>query len=181
MTSLAAILVDIMTARSQCRAERCPVTIVSGGQTGVDRGALDAAMALGAHCGGWCPQGRLAEDGIIDARYPLRQLPGGGYLERTRRNVLDSDGTLAVTYGPASGGTAATIECCREFGRPLLVVDATVTDPTTAAGQVAGFLDRESIRRLNVAGPRASGEPGAYAYAYALVCAVLELRDREGR
>lgn len=181
MTSLDAILAAIMTARSQSRARREPVTIVSGGQTGVDRGALDAALALGAPCGGWCPQGRLAEDGVIDARYPLRELPGGGYLERTRRNVLDSDGTVAVTFGPPSGGTARTIEFCREFGRPLLVVDAAVTDPAAAAAELAGFLERESIRSLNVAGPRASGEPGAYAYARALLSAVLVLRSGEDR
>lgn len=179
MTSLDAILAGIMTTRSQSWAGRRPVTIVSGGQTGVDRGALDAAMALGAPCDGWCPEGRFAEDGVIDDRYPLRELPGGGYLERTRQNVLDSDGTLVVTFGPASGGTAKTIEFCRESGRPLLVVDAARTDPVTAAGQVADFLGRESIRRLNVAGPRASGEPGAYAYALELVSAVLELCSRE--
>ena len=170
-----------MTACRKSRAGRHGVTIVSGGQTGVDRGALDAAMAFGAPCRGWCPQGRLAEDGVIDQRYPLRELPGGGYLERTRRNVLDSDGTLVVTFGPASGGTARTIEFCREFGRPMLVVDAAVTDPVAAAGELAGFLDRESIRSLNVAGPRASGAPGAYAYALALVSAVLEIRRREDR
>lgn len=181
MTSLDTILDGTMTASSHFRAGRDPVTIVSGGQTGVDRGALDAAIALGAPCGGWCPQGRLAEDGVIDARYPLRELPGGGYLDRTRRNVLDSDGTLVVTFGPASGGTARTIEFCQELGRPMLVVDAAVTDPAAAAAELAGFLDRESIRSLNVAGPRASGEPGAYAYALALVSAVIELRSGEGR
>jgi len=72
---------------------------ISGGQTGVDRGALDAALDVGAPCGGWCPVGRKAEDGVIAPRYPLVELPGRGYLPRTRRNVLDSDATLVVTFG----------------------------------------------------------------------------------
>src|SRR5210317_1948565 len=80
--------------------------IVSGGQTGVDRGALDAALTLGRVCGGWCPEGRLADDGPIPARYPLQELPGGGYRARTRRNVRDSDATLIVTFGAPTGGTA---------------------------------------------------------------------------
>ena len=67
--------------------------IISGGQTGVDRGALDAALKASISCGGWGPKGRKAEDGPIPERYPLQELPGADYLHRTRRNVVDSDGT----------------------------------------------------------------------------------------
>ena len=79
-----------------------PLRVVCGGQTGVDRGALDAALDLGIPCGGWCPQGRQAEDGIIPARYPLTELSGAGYDRRTRKNVEDSD-TESVQFVTEGG------------------------------------------------------------------------------
>src|SRR5947209_11260398 len=84
--------------------------IVSGGQTGVDRAALDVALELGLPCGGWCPKGRRSEGGRIPERYPLRETTSAAYPARTRRNVLYSDGTLVLTNGPPTGGTALTIE-----------------------------------------------------------------------
>ncbi len=94
-----------------------PEKIVSGGQTGVDRAALDAALALGVPCGGWCPRGRRAEDGEIPARYPLRETPLPTYEQRTEWNVRDADGTLVLTRGPASGGTALTLALAERLGR----------------------------------------------------------------
>ncbi len=149
------------------------VKIVSGGQTGVDRGALDAALTAGAEAGGWCPQGRLAENGPIPACYPLRELPGGDYLARTRRNVQDSDATLIIGFGPLTGGTARTLEFCRLEGRPWLVIDAAQTPVEEALGPLLEFIDRHRVRVLNVAGPRASGEPRAHAYARSLITALL--------
>ena len=146
-----------------------PFRIVSGGQTGVDRGALDAALSLGVPCGGWCPEGRLAEDGVIPTRYPLVELRGAGYEERTRRNAEDSDGTLIITFGRASGGTARTIEICEKLGRPHLVVDAATVLLEYAVGAALRFVQEENIRQLNVAGPRASGEPRGHEYASSLV------------
>lgn len=143
--------------------------IISGGQTGVDRAALDAALSIGVPCGGWCPAGRRAEDGVIPLRYPLTELAGGGYDERTHRNIEDSDATLVVTFGRASGGTARTIEFCRQLARPHLIVDAAIVPLEEAVRRTVQFVTAGSPRRLNVAGPRASGEPRAYAYAYALV------------
>src|SRR6516162_4541079 len=96
-------------------AEVRSFSVVSGGQTGVDRGALDAALGLGVPCGGWCPDGRRAEDGVIPARYPVTELRGAGYEERTHKNVEDSDGTLIITFGQVSGGTARTLEVCRKL------------------------------------------------------------------
>ena len=160
--------------------------IISGGQTGVDRAALDAALSLGVPCGGWCPAGRRAEDGVIPLRYPLSELPGGGYDERTRRNVEDSDATLVVAFGPASGGTARTIEFCRQVGRPHLIVDAAIVPLEEAGRRAVEFVTAGDLRRLNVAGPRASGEPRAHAYAYALVrdlclqCALSSTRGPSG-
>jgi hypothetical protein len=97
--------------------------IISGGQTGVDRGALDAALAFEVECGGWCPAGRLAEDGAIPEHYPVVELANAGYAERTARNVADSDGTLVISKGELFGGTHETIDGCVEMGKPYLVID----------------------------------------------------------
>ncbi len=146
-----------------------PFCVISGGQTGVDRGALDAALDVGVLCGGWCPAGRSAEDGTIPRRYPVTELDDAGYEERTQKNVEDSDGTLVISFGRASGGTARTIEFCQQRGRPYLIVDAGVAPLEEAVRQVVRFVREEGIRELNVAGPRASGEPRGYGYAYALI------------
>ena len=131
--------------------------IVSGGQTGVDRGALDAALVLGLACGGWCPSGRWAEDGPIDPRYPLRETPSRDYPERTEWNVRDSDGTLVLTRGRPKGGTALTIALARRHGRPLLVLDL-AEDPDPA--EVRLWAEAHGVSTLNVAGPRESQQPG---------------------
>ncbi|HHH39143.1 MAG TPA: hypothetical protein ENK50_06175 [Sedimenticola sp.] len=147
--------------------------VVSGGQTGVDRGALDAAMAHGVAVGGWCPEGRLAEDGRIPARYPLRELPGAGYRQRTRQNVIDSEGTLIIHFGPVTGGTRETLLFCEAEGRPCLQVDALCTTPGEALPRVRRFIGKWDLHVLNVAGPRASGEPLAQGYARELVGLLL--------
>jgi hypothetical protein len=97
--------------------------VISGGQTGVDRGALDAALAFEVECGGWCPAGRLAEDGTIPTRYPVMELANAGYAERTARNVTDSDGTLVISKGQPVGGTRETVDRCIEMGKPYLIID----------------------------------------------------------
>ena len=148
--------------------------IISGGQTGVDRGALDAALAADFPCGGWCPEGREAEDGSISDRYPVTVLPGAGYLERTRPNVVDSDGTLVIYFGEISGGTLETVECCDQFKKPVTVLDGSAIDPATAATKAADFVRSNAIRTLNVAGPRESGYPGARAYAEQVVGRLLQ-------
>jgi hypothetical protein len=149
--------------------------IVSGGQTGVDRGALDAALAAGVPCGGWCPAGRMAEDGVIPARYPLAELPKAGYVERTLRNVRDSDATLIICYGEPEGGTRQTLEFCERRKKPRLLVDAATTAPEEAARRVAEFVRERGIRVLNVAGPRASKQPGGHAYARDVLAGTLAL------
>jgi predicted Rossmann fold nucleotide-binding protein DprA/Smf involved in DNA uptake len=140
--------------------------IVSGGQTGVDRAALDAAQALGIPCGGWCPRGRRAEDGVIPSRYPLRETPRTAYPERTEWNVRDSDGTLVFTWGAPSGGTALTIRLARRYRRPCLVVDLKRTSSMTAIGS---WLAAHGIRSLNVAGPRESEAPGIQDRVFSLL------------
>jgi hypothetical protein len=139
--------------------------IVTGGQTGVDRGALDAALELGFPCGGWCPADRAAEDGTIPPRYPLVPLPGGGYRERTLQNVLDSDGTVILSMQPLTGGTRLTRDFCRRHAKPLLLIDTSVTTEADSAHRVARFIDEYEIRILNVSGPRSSRWREAHEFA----------------
>jgi hypothetical protein len=150
--------------------------IVSGGQTGVDRGALDAALACGFPCGGWCPHGRLAEDGSIPEHYPLSELAGAGYEQRTRQNVIDSDGTAILTSGALEGGTRGTLERCIRYGKPHLLIDASTRTPDCSAREIAAFVERERISTLNVAGPRASKWPGARDYAQEVVSRLLQMQ-----
>ncbi len=131
--------------------------VVSGGQTGVDRAALDAARAAGLPCGGWCPRGRLAEDGPIDTAYPLVETPSADFAQRTEWNVRDSDGTLVVARGRPTGGTALTMTLARRQGKPLLVVDLS-RNPSPE--QVSRWVHSRAIGTLNVAGPRESQRPG---------------------
>ncbi len=133
--------------------------IISGGQTGVDRAALDAALAMEFPCGGWCPRGRIAEDGTIPERYPLNESESDDYAERTERNVFDSDGTLVLTRGEPTGGTAYTIACAEAHGRPYLLLDYDVLADST---MVLEWADTYEIEVLNVAGPRESTLPGVY-------------------
>jgi hypothetical protein len=148
--------------------------IISGGQTGADRAALDAAIALGVPCGGWCPAGRRAEDGAIDLKYPLVELADAGYRQRTRQNVLDSDGTVVMAFGALTGGSKLTADFCARLGRPCLVIDAELTTPGEAAVLIAVFLLRHRIHSLNVAGPRASGQAGIYPFVYDAIAQLLK-------
>ncbi|WPL15975.1 Putative molybdenum carrier [Thiorhodovibrio winogradskyi] len=150
--------------------------IVSGGQTGVDRAALDVALALGVNAGGWCPDGRLAEDGRIPGRYPVIPLPGAGYRQRTKRNVADSDGTVIIYFGSPSGGTEQTLLCSIQMQKPYLLIDATELSVARASDKLARFIREVGIGVLNVAGPRASGAPEAYSYTYRLLESLLGYR-----
>lgn len=148
------------------------IKIVSGAQTGVDRAALDVALELGFACGGWVPRGRLAEDGRVPHRYPVREISSRGYAQRTVRNVRDSDATLILTRGAPTGGTALTLRTAKELGRPCLVADlAANASPST----VHAWLRERQVRVLNVAGPRESSAPGIHEEAAAFLRALLTL------
>lgn len=144
--------------------------IISGGQSGVDRAALDAAEQHDLACGGWCPRGRRAEDGRIDERYPLEETPQRNYAQRTEWNVRDSDGTLILCHGTPSGGTAQTIETAKVMQKPLLVVNL---DEETDIASIRRWLEQHDIRVLNIAGPRESQVPGIYREALALLNRLL--------
>ena len=131
--------------------------LISGGQTGVDRGALDAALELAIPHGGWCPRGRLAEDGPIPDQYQLRESHSPEYPVRTEQNVLDSDATLILCRGSPTGGTDLTLRLAQQHGRPYFVVDL---DRAADPAAVRRWLEERRIETLNVAGPRESQSPG---------------------
>lgn len=144
-----------------------PGKIVSGGQTGADRAALDWAIARSIPHGGWCPRGRRAEDGPLPARYILRETPSSNYLERTGWNVRDSDATIVFTMTAAglTSGTLKTAEIADRMGKPILHLwPAGAHDPAERhpAARLRQFLFRHQVVTLNVAGPRASQQPGVY-------------------
>ena len=142
------------------------LTIISGGQTGVDRAALDAAIAAGLPQGGACPAGRLAEDGPIDARYRLFETKSANPASRTRMNVRESDATLIVSPAEPDGGTRLTVRHAATLGRPCLVVDPGAEGATD---EVVAWLRAGEIRILNIAGPRESKCPGIYGKALRLL------------
>jgi Circularly permutated YpsA SLOG family len=164
-------------AAQRCKA-RSPMPLASlhsGGQTGVDRAALDVAIELGIPYGGWIPKGRLAEDGPISHRYEsLRETESPDYDVRTERNVRDTDATLLLTFGPATGGTSFTKAVAIRLARPMLEIDLAKADFPAATTAVRAWLAElgESVR-LNVAGPRASQAPLAYAHTREFLLAVL--------
>ena len=144
--------------------------IISGGQTGVDRAALDCAIALRIPHGGWCPAGRKAEDGRIDERYRLVELVSPRYDDRTRKNVEDSDGTLILSRGALEGGTELTLVFARNAGMPFLAIDL---DNPPGQQEISDWLISNNIKRCNVAGPRESKRPGIYRQAYRYLHSLL--------
>jgi hypothetical protein len=139
-----------------------PITrIVSGGQTGADRGGLDAAIGCGVAHGGWCPQGRLAEDGVIPQRYRLRETAQADAAVRTRANVVDGDGTVLFTRGLPTGGSLLTLQCAQSLGKPVLHIDLEDRGEIEAvAAAVRDWVGAHGIATLNVAGARESEAPG---------------------
>jgi hypothetical protein len=148
--------------------------IISGGQTGVDRGALDAALEAGIDCGGTCPAGRKAEDGIIPTIYPLTELDSTVYSDRTRQNVIDSDATLIIHFGQLEGGTAFTQRCCVKEKKPYLLLDASGDDQSVLVQLILDFINQNNIQVLNVAGPRVSKIPVAQETTKQLLTTVLK-------
>ncbi len=133
--------------------------IISGGQTGADRAALDWAIAHQVPHGGWCPQGRLAEDGVIPERYQLRETPLSDYAQRTEWNVREADAVVIFSVGPMlSGGSMRTLEWTRHYGKPCLCL-ARAAPLGSPSRRLRAFLEKHQVKVLNVAGPRASQEP----------------------
>lgn len=149
--------------------------IISGGQTGVDRAALDAAIRLGIPHGGWIPKGRLTEEGPLPETYALTETASAVYAERTEKNVIDADGTLIISRGELCGGSAYTREMAVKHGRPFLHVDLDRESAFKSALTIRDWIAANRITVLNVAGPRASKDPCIYRSALALMEAVCYL------
>lgn len=155
-------------SRSSLSVPDRELVVISGGQTGVDRAALDTALELGICIAGWCPQGRRAEDGRIPPGYQLTETESRNYAVRTRWNVRDSDGTLIVVLNEVTGGTELTAQVARGQGKPLHIVrlrDGGENSPTQHAQSVVDWIVTRKIRVLNVAGPRGSSDDSIYSAA----------------
>ena len=149
-------------------------TIVSGGQTGADRAALDVALAWNLSVRGWVPHGRRAEDGVISAYYPnLRETAGSDTAERTRLNVRDSDGCLILSHGALIGGSRLAQTTAEELGRPLLHLDLSSMTIPDAVRVAAAWVEGHGVRELGVGGPRASEDPHIYAATTVLLSGLL--------
>ena len=143
------------------------ITLISGGQTGVDRAALDFALAHGIAHGGWCPLWRLAEDGPIPLRYQLTPHESEGYSGRTRANVQDSDATLLVASGKLTSGTKLTLKIVRELGKPHFVLN--LAERLAWPDLAREWIETNAIRRLNVAGASESKRPGIHGETFRLL------------
>ena len=148
--------------------------IISGGQTGVDRAALDAAIAVGVSHGGWLPAGRKTEDGPLPGRYLLTEMVTQSYPQRTRKNVAEANATLIISRGRLTGGSALTAAIAGELDKPCLHIDLNLQDHLAAAALIKRWLRDCDVDVLNIAGPRASSDPGVYSDAYHLVTEILQ-------
>ena len=142
--------------------------IISGGQTGVDRAALDFALENKIPCGGWCPRGKLAEDGEIAKIYPLKETRSSRYEKRTKKNVESADGTLIIiNEQPLSDGTSLTMKICEKLQKPFLIIDSSRAGPDKKA--FWDWVASNNISVLNVAGPRESSAKGIYGQSKTLL------------
>ena len=143
--------------------------IISGGQTGVDRAALDVALELGIACGGFCPKGRTSEDGVIPEKYPLTETITDDYPERTELNVRTGDGTLVLIDRDADKGTSLTLTLCKFYNKPFMIVDLAEKNH---AENVVLWIKENNMDVLNIAGSRASSSPEIYnkAYGFLMTC-----------
>ena len=143
--------------------------IVSGGQSGADLAALDAAIFSGIEHGGWLPKGRKTENGPLPFKYNLKELTTGKYRARTEQNVIDSDGTLICSFGPLTGGSALTEAFTIKHHRPCLHIDFELFPGDKAVAAVERWFHDNQIQILNVAGPRASNDPRIYNAVFTLI------------
>ncbi len=149
--------------------------IISGGQTGADQGALDVAISLEIDHGGWLPKGRKTENGALPLSYRLEEMDSTHYASRTRQNVIDSDGTLIISHGALTGGSALTRTLAQQHQRPCLHANMTIWSVKTAAHKIAQWIAHHHISVLNVAGPRASSDARIYAVTTDVLKAVVKL------
>ncbi|WP_321322897.1 putative molybdenum carrier protein [Thiomicrorhabdus sp.] len=143
--------------------------IISGGQTGVDRAALDFGLLHQIEIGGYCPKGKIAEDGVIPSKYGLTELSSQNYSQRTLKNVINSDATLIIYFDKLSGGTLNTRDFCRQEDKPVLLIDASQKTPNYWGQKAKEFVSNYHVNTLNVAGPRSSKCSLCYEYTMRLL------------
>jgi len=154
--------------------------IVSGGQTGAERAALDAALELGLACGGWCPKGRISEEGAIPEIYPLQEKDSSSYIARIDANVKDSDGTMVFAFGDQAGGTDLTIKSARKRKKPLFLFDLQEDPSNSGLDAVWEWGRRRKISTLNVTGPRESQVQGSHAVVKDVMLTLLRMTLQKG-
>lgn len=147
--------------------------IISGGQTGADQAALDVAIEFGVPHGGWVPRGRMTEAGRLPGKYVMQETTSISYTERTEVNVVDSDGTVILSYGKLTGGSAFTLDMAAKHRKPCFHIDLESLDVSKAAEAVINWVGAREIKVLNVAGPRASEDPRIYEATRNLLTLVL--------
>ena len=147
--------------------------IISGGQTGADQAALDAAIEMGTPHGGWVPLGRMTENGRLSRRYKMQEINAIDYDQRTELNVIDSDGTLLFSQGELKGGSALTKRLARKHLKPCLHIDIETMSEYKAVEIIKSWLEVRNIETLNVAGPRASESPVIYDIVLNIMKSVL--------
>lgn len=155
--------------------------IISGGQTGADQAALDAAIKLGLSHGGWIPKGRKTEDGILPNSYHLNETSTSHYAQRTKRNVMEAHGTLIVSHGALNGGSAYCRAVAMKYGKPFLHIDLNQIASFLAAISTKKWILEHHINILNVAGPRASKDQAIYQNVFNLIETVHYLLTIEGQ
>jgi hypothetical protein len=148
--------------------------IWSGGQTGVDRAAWDAAITCGLQQDGWVPKGRFAEDGKISGNYRCRETDSADYSVRTEKNLLEADLTLIVVFGTLTGGTLHTAQLCERHDRPFIIMDLDERNQEEALRSTSLRVRAINPGILNVAGPRASSRPDIYPRAYRFLLSLFE-------
>jgi len=155
--------------------------IISGGQTGADRAALDVAIELGIPHGGYLPKGRKTEAGRLPAKYDLKEMPTDSYPKRTEQNVIDSDATLIISHGALTGGSDYTRQVAQKHGKPWIHVDASRTSIDSAVQLVRAWINGSEVKVLNVAGPRASKDPKIYGTTKRLITTLIKMMSLGSR
>ena len=152
--------------------------MVSGGQTGIDRAMLDFCLDNQINCGGWCPEGRKAEDGVIDLKYPLKESLYSSYSKRTAANVRDSDATVIILEDEIIGGTLKSFEFAQKEKKPFLLLDMSILDASQAACRLVTFIGKVRPMVLNFSGPRQSDWPEGYGCCYAILEEAFGRREK---
>ncbi len=148
--------------------------IISGGQAGIDRGALDACLDFKFSAGGWCPKGRRAEDGKIAKKYPLKETMSDKYEERTRLNIKDADGTLIIARSQITGGTLLTKKTAKELNKPLLIINSVDAQSDELTVNILKWMNNNNIQILNIAGPRQSEWKKAHETSYRITANLIQ-------